>query len=363
MASTFGETIQVSVFGESHGGGIGVVINGLPAGMSISEDKLYEFMLRRKPGGSPFSTPRKESDRPTILSGLYEGHTTGFPLCAVIHNTDTRSGDYQALADLPRPSHADYTAYLKWHGQADMRGGGHFSGRLTAPLCVAGGIALQILAQKKIFIGAHLQSVCNAQDTPYPMQPDVATLLAPGRKAFPVCDDTAADAMQAEIMAAAKEQDSVGGTIECMVLGLPAGLGDPMFDGMENRIASAIFGVPAIKGIEFGSGFACATMRGSQCNDPFCIDENGSIATKTNHSGGIQGGITNGMPLRFCVAVKPTPSIGKPQQTVSLSRHTEETLVIQGRHDPCIAHRAVPVIEAVTALVILDMLAESGKDT
>ncbi len=359
MASAFGERVQVSVFGESHGSGIGIVVNGLPAGMPISEDELYTFMARRKPGGSPFSTPRKESDRPTILSGLFDGHTTGFPLCAAIGNTDTRSGDYKALADLPRPSHADYTAYLKWHGQADMRGGGHFSGRLTAPLCVAGGIALQILAQKGIFIGAHLQSVGSAQDSSYPMRPDVETLLAPGKKAFPVCDDSAADAMQAEIMAAAKEQDSIGGTIECMVLGLPAGLGDPMFDGVENRIAAAIFGVPAIKGIEFGSGFACAAMRGSQCNDPFCIDENGDIATKTNHSGGIQGGITNGMPLRFCVAVKPTPSIGKPQQTVSLSKHTEETLVIQGRHDPCIAHRAVPVIEAVTALVILDMLAES----
>ncbi len=358
MASTFGERVQVSVFGESHGGGIGVVVNGLPAGMPISEEALYTFMARRKPGGSPFSTPRKESDRPTILSGLFEGHTTGFPLCATIGNTDTRSGDYKALSDLPRPSHADYTAYLKWHGQADMRGGGHFSGRLTAPLCVAGGIALQILAQKGIFIGAHLQSVGSAQDSPYPMRPDAETLLAPGKKAFPVCDDAAMEPMQAEIIAAAKEQDSIGGTIECMVLGLPAGLGDPMFDGMENRIATAIFGVPAIKGIEFGSGFACAAMRGSQCNDPFCIDENGGIATKTNHSGGIQGGITNGMPLRFRVAVKPTPSIGKPQQTVSLAKHTEETLVIQGRHDPCIAHRAVPVIEAVTALVILDMLAE-----
>lgn len=358
MASVFGERVRVSVFGESHGGGIGVVVDGLPAGMEISEDALYSFMARRKPGGSPFSTPRKESDRPTILSGLFEGHTTGFPLCATICNTDTRSGDYKALSDLPRPSHADYTAFLKWQGQADMRGGGHFSGRLTAPLCVAGGIALQILAQKGIFIGAHLLSVGNAKDQPYPMLPDADTLLAPGQKAFPVCDDRCGEAMQAEIMAAAKEKDSVGGTVECMVIGLPAGLGDPMFEGMENRIAGAVFGIPAIKGIEFGSGFGCAAMRGSQCNDPFCIDENGKIATETNHSGGIQGGITNGMPLRFCVAVKPTPSIGQPQKTVSLSKHTEETLVIQGRHDPCIAHRAVPVLEAVTALVILDLLAE-----
>lgn len=358
MASVFGERVRVSVFGESHGNGIGVVVDGLPAGMKISPEALYAFMARRKPGGSPFSTPRKESDLPAILSGLCEGHTTGFPLCATIGNTDTRSGDYKALSDLPRPSHADYTAYLKWNGQADMRGGGHFSGRLTAPLCVAGGIALQILAQKGIHIGAHLLSIGNASDAAYPMLPDAETLLAPGNKPFPVCDDAAAAAMQAEITAAAKEHDSVGGTIECMAIGIPAGLGDPMFEGMENRIARAIFGIPAIKGIEFGSGFACAKMRGSQCNDPFCIDQNGSIATETNHSGGIQGGITNGMPLRFCVAVKPTPSIGLPQKTVSLSKHTEETLVIQGRHDPCIAHRAVPVVEAVTALVILDCLVE-----
>lgn len=358
MASVFGERVRVSVFGESHGGGIGVVIDGLPAGMEISEEQLLAFMARRKPGGSPFSTPRKESDLPAILSGLHEGHTTGFPLCATIGNTDTRSGDYKTLSDLPRPSHADYTAYLKWNGQADMRGGGHFSGRLTAPICVAGGIALQILAQKGIYIGAHLLSVGNASDAAYPMLPDAETLLAPGKKTFPVCDDQAAEAMQAEILAAAKEQDSIGGTIECMAIGIPAGVGDPMFDGMENRLARAIFGIPAIKGLEFGSGFACSKMRGSQCNDPFCFDQNGNIATETNHSGGIQGGITNGMPLRFCVAVKPTPSIGQPQKTVSLSKRTEETLVIQGRHDPCIAHRAVPVLEAVTALVILDCLAE-----
>lgn len=358
MASVFGERVRVSVFGESHGGGIGVVIDGLPAGMKISQEQLLAFMARRKPGGSPFSTPRRESDLPAILSGMYDGHTTGFPLCATIGNTDTRSGDYKALSDLPRPSHADYTAYLKWNGQADMRGGGHFSGRLTAPLCVAGGIALQILEQKGITIGAHLLSVGNASDAAYPMLPDRETLLAPGKKPFPVCDDAAAEAMQAEIMAAAKQQDSIGGTIECMAIGIPAGMGDPMFEGMENRIARAVFGIPAIKGLEFGSGFACAKMRGSQCNDPFCIDPNGNIATETNHSGGIQGGITNGMPLRFCVAVKPTPSIGQPQKTVSLSKRTQETLVIQGRHDPCIAHRAVPVLEAVTALVILDCLAE-----
>ncbi len=359
MASAFGERIRISVFGESHGGGIGVVVDGLPAGAAVSEEELLQFLARRKPGGSPFSTPRKETDLPTFLSGLVNGRTTGTPLCATIANADTRSGDYGALRDLPRPSHADYTAFVKWHGQADMRGGGHFSGRLTAPLCVAGGIALQILKQRGIHIGAHLQSVGNAQDLPFPMYPSAEILLAPSKKAFPVCDDAAAEAMQQEILAAAKEQDSVGGTIECMAIGLPAGLGDPMFDGMENRIAKAVFGIPAIKGLEFGSGFACASMRGSVCNDPFCINTDGRIMTETNHSGGIQGGITNGMPLRFRVAIKPTPSIGCPQKTVSLSKGTEETLVIQGRHDPCIAHRAVPVIEAVTALVLLDCLCEA----
>lgn len=362
MSSEFGKTLKVSIFGQSHGKAIGVNIHGLPAGEAIDLDELQAFMDRRKPGKNPLSTSRKEADMPVFLSGLENGVTCGTPLCAVIENSDQHSKDYAALADTPRPGHADYTAYVKWNGQADMRGGGHFSGRLTAPLCIAGGMAKQILARRGIHVGAHLAAVGGVQDEAFPLLPTKELFETVAAKAFPVLDDAAGTQMQAAILAAREDLDSVGGIIECAAIGLPAGLGEPMFDGMENRLAAALFGIPAVKGVEFGAGFAAAALRGSENNDPFTV-ENGVIVTETNHAGGILGGITNGMPITLRVAVKPTPSIAKQQKTVSLSRMEEADLVIKGRHDPCIAHRAVPVVEAVTALVLLDLLLEEHYGT
>ncbi len=359
MSSEFGKNIRVTVFGQSHGKAVGVVIDNLPAGEEIDEAELLAFMSRRKPGGA-LSTQRKEEDVPLFLSGVANGKTCGSPLCAIIENKDARSVDYEALADVPRPSHADYAAFAKWGGSADIRGGGHFSGRLTAPLCVAGGIAKQILARRGIFVGAHLIEAGGKRDVPFPLWPDETLFAAIAAKDFPVIDDAAGEAMKAAIAQAAKEADSVGGIVECAAIGLPAGIGSPMFDGVENRIAQAVFGIPAVKGIEFGAGFASAKKRGSENNDPFCIDSEGRIATTKNDCGGILGGITNGMPLVFRAAFKPTPSIGRPQQSVSLSENRETTLAIRGRHDPCVAHRAVPVVEAVAAIVILDMLMEEN---
>ncbi|MDD6261830.1 MAG: chorismate synthase [Clostridiales bacterium] len=357
MSSDFGKNLRISVFGESHGRAIGVYIDGLPAGERIDAEELQRFMDRRAPGKNRLSTSRKETDAPTFLSGIVDGVIGGTPVCAVIQNSDQHSSDYSELADKPRPGHADLTAFLKWHGSADMRGGGHFSGRLTAPLCVAGGIAKQILARRGIFVGAHLASVGTVCDEAFPMLPSPELFESIAKKAFPVISDEAGERMQAEIRSAAESCDSVGGVIECSAIGLPPGLGSPMFSGAENRLAGALFGIPAVKGVEFGSGFEGAKSRGSVNNDPFTV-ENGRIATATNNSGGILGGITTGMPLVLRVAVKPTPSIAVPQNTVSLSKMEPAELRIKGRHDPCIAHRAVPVVEAVTAAVILDMILE-----
>ena len=359
MSSEFGKILRISVFGESHGTAIGINADGLPAGEKIDIDELQSFLGRRR-GGGKYSTKRAEEDKPVFLSGLVDGKICGSPLCAVIYNGDTRSSDYAELADKPRPSHADYTAFRKWGGNADMRGGGHFSGRLTAPLCIIGGIAKQLLSRRGIYVGAHLLSVADISDKPFPLMPDQKLFTDTAAKAFPVIDDIAARAMQAEIENAAAVGDSVGGTVECAVTGLPVGLGSPMFDGVENRLASVLFGIPAVKGVEFGAGFSCTTMRGSACNDAFRIDERGTVITETNNSGGIQGGITNGMPIVFRIAVKPTPSISMTQRTVSLSRNENTELSVVGRHDPCIAHRAVPVAEAAAAAVILDMLLEEG---
>ena len=362
MSSEFGNILRVSVFGQSHGKAIGVNIDGLPAGEPIDLEELNAFLDRRKPGKSPLSTARKESDTPVFLSGLENGVTCGFPLCAVIENSDQHSSDYSELADKPRPSHADYTARVKWGGHADMRGGGHFSGRLTAPLCIAGGIAKQILARRGIFVGAHLAAVGTENDAPFPLHPTAELFDAIAAKPFPVVDDGAGDRMQALILEARKNLDSVGGIIECAAIGLPAGLGDPMFGGVENRLAAALFGIPAVKGVEFGLGFGSSRLRGSENNDPFTV-ENGSVVTASNRAGGILGGITTGMPVTLRTAIKPTPSISRPQQTVSLSAMENTELVIRGRHDPCIAHRAVPVVEAVTATVLLALLLEGNHGT
>ena len=359
MSSEFGNKLKVSIFGQSHGEAIGVVINGLPAGEEIDCERLQKFMERRRGGKNPYSTKRSEADVPEFLSGVVDSHTCGMPLCAIIRNSDKRSGDYSEILDKPRPGHADYTAYLKWGGKADMRGGGHFSGRLTAPLCIAGGIAKQILERKGIFVGAHIHEVYGIKDSSFSDIADNTLFEEITNKDFPVIDDLAGERMKEAIVSASNDLDSVGGIIECMATGIPAGLGEPMFDGMENRLATALFGIPAVKGVEFGLGFESARVRGSENNDPYEI-KNGKIHTVTNNAGGILGGITNGEPLRLRLAFKPTPSISKEQKTVSLSKNEDASLVIKGRHDPCIVVRAVPVVEAVVALVILDSLME-GK--
>lgn len=362
MSSEFGHLLKISVFGQSHGTAIGVVVDGLPAGEAVDLTELQAFLDRRKPGKNPLSTARKEADAPTFLSGLENGMTCGAPLCAVIQNGDQHSGDYAGLTDTPRPGHADYTAAVKWGGHADMRGGGHFSGRLTAPLCIAGGIAKQILARRGVFVGAHLKEVAGIPDAPFPLRPSAELFQEVAAKAFPVLDDSAGERMRAAILAAREDLDSVGGIVECAATGLPAGLGDPMFDGVENRLAAALFGIPAVKGLEFGAGFDAARLRGSENNDPFVLDH-GAVAAESNRAGGILGGITTGMPLLLRAAFKPTPSIARPQRTVRLSTMEETDLEIRGRHDPCIAHRAVPVVEAVTAAVLLDLLLEGNHGT
>jgi chorismate synthase len=361
MSSDCGHTVRLSIFGESHGPGVGVVIQGLPPGEKIDLEDLYAFLARRRPGQNRLTTTRKESDKPVFLSGVTESGgaviTCGTPLCVFIENQDARSGDYAGFTEVPRPGHADYTAAVRYRGFADMRGSGHFSGRLTAPVCVAGGIAKQILSRKGIQVGAHLYSVGPVQDAPFPLMPTAELLNAVAAKSLPVLNDSAGEEMEREILAASDAGDSVGGIVECTAIGLPPGLGSPMFDGVENRLSTALFGIPAVRGVEFGAGFAAAAMRGSQNNDPF-VFQNDRVETTANNHGGILGGITTGMPLLLRAAIKPTPSIAQAQQSVNLTDGHSETLHIAGRHDPCVALRAVPVVEAMTAVVLLDMMME-----
>ena len=320
MSSSFGENVKFSVFGQSHSEGIGVVIDGLPAGERIDPQQVAVFMARRAPGRNPGDTPRREADEARVLSGLVEGVTCGAPLCAVIENADVRPGDYEKLRHVPRPGHADYALHEKFHGYQDVRGGGHSSGRLTAPLCFAGAVCAQILERRGVTVHAKIASMGDVDE-------------------------------------AIRRGNSVGGVVECVAEGLPAGLGAPMFGGVENRLAAALFGIPAVRGVEFGAGFAAAALRGSENNDEYYI-ENGQVRTRTNHHGGVLGGITTGMPLVLRVAVKPTPSIAMNQKSVDLRTTEEVELVIGGRHDACIVPRAVPVVEAVTACVILDLMME-----
>lgn len=356
VSCNFGNNIKITIFGQSHSEAIGVVIDGLPAGFKINTEKVAAFMARRAPGRNDLSTPRKEADEVKILSGVVDNVTCGAPLCAVIENTNTRSGDYDKLRILPRPSHSDFAAMMKHNGFNDIRGGGNFSGRLTAPLCFAGAVCMQMLEEKGIRIGAHISSIGKSDDKKFdPVNVNAADFDALAAKSFPVIDDKQGELMRKEIYDAKGKGDSVGGTIECAVVGVPAGIGDPIFDGIENRIAAAVFGIPAIKGIEFGAGFESAKMLGSENNDDF-ISENGKIKTATNNHGGILGGISSGMPVIFRCAVKPTPSIGIEQQSVNTETGEEESLVIGGRHDPCIVPRAVPCIEAAAAVVIADFL-------
>lgn len=354
MGSTYGERLRFTIFGQSHGDAIGVTIEGIPAGMTIDTDRLQAFLARRAPGKNAISTSRKEADAPKFLSGLVNDTTCGAPLTAIIENTNTRSGDYAELRDCPRPGHADYPAQVKYRGFQDVAGGGHFSGRLTAPLCIAGGICLQLLEQLGITIGAHIQSIASVQDDSFdPVQVSAEQLRALGAMPFPVLRESAAEEMTSAILAAKEQLDSVGGVIECAAVGLPAGWGDPMFGGIENRIAQIVFGIPAIRGIEFGTGFAAAAMRGSAHNDAYYMDGS-AVKTRTNHHGGALGGITTGMPLVFRAAVKPTPSISQTQDSVSLSEGKNRTLEISGRHDPCIVQRAVPIFEAAAAAALYD---------
>lgn len=359
MSSTWtGSRLRLSIFGQSHGAAIGMTLDGLPAGEAIDTEELQAFMTRRAPGQNAWSTPRKEADQPEFLSGTVDGSSCGAPLTAIIRNSNTRSGDYANLLTVPRPGHADLTAQMKYHGYQDVAGGGHFSGRLTAPLCIAGGICLQLLRRRGIHIGAHIRAIAGVEDDSFdPVSLTETELYAPARRDFPVLDVQAGLRMQAEIEAARQAMDSVGGIIECAALGLPSGLGEPMFDGMENRLSQLIFAIPAIKGVDFGAGFAAAAMHASLHNDPFYWDGD-SVKTRTNHHGGILGGITSGMPLLFHAAVKPTPSIAQRQESVNLECHETVPLEIKGRHDPCIVPRAVPCIEAAAALAIYDALLE-----
>lgn len=354
MSNLLGERYRVLIYGQSHAPAIGAVIEGLPAGFKPDWARVNAFMARRAPGKSPLATARQEADLPELLSGLNErGETCGAPLAIRIVNGDHRSQDYAALRDVPRPGHADYTAAVKFGGANDIRGGGQFSGRLTAPLCFAGALALQLLEQRGVTVRARIAAIAGEKDAPLdPARPDLAAI---GTGELAVADPAAGERMRAAILMAREAGDSVGGVIECYAVGLPAGLGDPMFDGVENRLARALFGIPAVRGVEFGAGFAAAEMRGSAHNDAFYMEE-GRVVTRANHHGGVLGGITTGMPLIVRVAVKPTPSIGREQQSVSLSRGENALLAVCGRHDPCIVPRAVPCVEAAAACVLLDMM-------
>lgn len=360
MSSTYGDMLKLSIFGQSHGPAIGMTLDGIPAGLPVDVEKLQQFLNRRAPGFGEYATTRKEEDVPQFLSGIVDGFTCGAPIAAIIHNTNTRSGDYSNLKDCPRPGHADFTAQIKYGGYQDVAGGGHFSGRLTAPLCIAGGLCQQWLEKMGIRIAAHIVAIGGVVDEPGVYidwaKPDLDLI----QEDFPVLNIEAGERMKAAIAAAKADGDSVGGLIECIATGLPAGIGEPMFGGMESKIAQIVYGIPAIKGLNFGSGFAGAYMRGSENNDEYYMD-NGKVKTKRNLAGGILGGITNGMPLVFEVAVKPTPSIGKMQKSVLLTTMEETELVIKGRHDPCIVPRAVPVIEAAAAIAIYDAILMNGR--
>lgn len=355
MSSTWGNRVKISVFGESHGKAIGVVIDGLPAGETLNMEEIALQMSRRAPGRDLSSTPRKEGDLPQIVSGILNDTTTGAPLCAMIENTNTRSGDYENLRVVPRPGHADYPASVHYKGFQDVRGGGHFSGRLTAPLVFTGAVCRQILARRGMIIGGHVASIGREPDALLdPVAVPAALLQRLSSAYFPVINSEAEGRMRAVIEEARMAQDSVGGVVECAVTGVPVGLGGPLFGGVESALASALFGIPACKGVEFGEGFGVAKLHGSEDNDPYYY-EGDTVKTGTNHAGGILGGITTGMPIVFRAAFKPTSSISVEQDSVDLHTKTDTKLRIHGRHDPCIVPRAVPVVESVAALVLMNL--------
>ena len=352
MKNTFGNAVSVTLFGESHGKEIGAVLDGLCPGIPVDEEEIRRMLDLRRPYGA-VSTARREPDAFSIVSGVFEGKTTGTPLCILIPNVSQKSADYNALRSVARPGHADYTAYCKYHGYADPRGGGHFSGRLTAPLVAAGAVALCMLKSKGIGIGTHITRCAEIDDRDFDdLAADIASLNG---KRFAVLDEESGERMRERIEKAAEEGDSVGGVLETAVTGMPAGVGEPWFDSVESMLSHALFSIPGVKGVEFGDGFAISDMHGSEANDPLRVRD-GKIVTETNHNGGINGGITNGMPVIFRVAVKPTPSIFVKQDTVDFVKGKETELSLSGRHDPAIVHRARAVVDALTALTIADCL-------
>lgn len=376
MKSTFGKNIRVSIWGGSHEPAIGADISGIPVGTRIDMNQLEAFLRRRAPGNNPFGTKRKEPDIPVPVSGLSPAapsapaesadsrimEVTAPDISLEIRNTDTRSSDYRSLRTVPRPGHADYTARLRYGDDLNMAGGGPFSARMTAPLCIAGGIALQLLQQQGIEIGAHIASIDGIKDTPIdPVNPDIPALRKLRTGNLAVMSDDARQKMEACIIRAGEELDSVGGTVEACVVNLPGGIGGAMYDGLESVLAPILFGIPAVKGVEFGSGFGASELRGSENNDPFYYDS-GQVKTRTNNHGGILGGITTGMPLMVRLAFKPTPSISRQQDSVDLETGENTKLIVKGRHDPCVVPRAVPIVEAALAIGILDCMMEVNND-
>lgn len=360
MSSMWGKNIKLSIFGESHGKAIGVVIDGLPSGIELDFEDINKEMKRRAPGRNKISTSRKEGDSFEILSGYFNGRTTGTPLSSVIYNTNQRSRDYESMKSIMRPGHADYTGYIRYLGFNDYRGGGHFSGRLTAPLVFAGAIAKQILAKKNIFVAGHIKSIGAIEDKPFDgvnIEPSLLKKLTD--KEFCVIDDVKGREMKEYILKVKEEMDSVGGIIEAAIVNLPQGLGSPLFDSVESKLSHILFSIPAVKGVEFGAGFDITKVKGSEANDELYIKE-GKIAAYSNNNGGILGGITNAMPVILRTAIKPTPSIGKLQRTIDIEKGIETEIQVEGRHDPCIVPRAVPVIEAACAIALVDLMMEKG---
>lgn len=362
MSGIYGMNIKMAIYGESHGASIGLVLDGVPPGLELDLAAIEKEMARRAPGRDALSTPRKEKDAFEIQSGFFAGRTTGTPICAMIKNSDQHSKDYSIMKDKMRPGHADYAGFVHYKGCNDYRGGGSFSGRLTAPLVFAGAVAKQALAQYGIVVGAHILQIADVREKGFPaLGTNIEMLHNLAAKPFPVLDDNIGEVMQQRILSAKADLNSVGGIIETMVLNVPAGIGSPYFDSVESRLSHGLFSVPAVKGVEFGDGFGMAALTGTEANDELYYDASGQVKAYSNHNGGITGGISNGMPMLFRVAIKPTPSIAREQRTISLSQQENTTLTITGRHDPCIVQRAIPVIEAVTAWTIWDLLLESKK--
>lgn len=362
MSSNWGKNFRISIFGESHGVALGINIDGIPSGTKLNLDFIEEEMRRRAPGRSALTTPRVEKDSFEILSGYFNEMTTGTPLAMIIRNTNQQSKDYTEIAKKLRPGHADYSGNTRYNGYNDIRGSGHFSGRITASLVFAGAIAKQILQQKGILIGAHIKSIKDIEDRDFDESDiKIETINKLREMVLPVLDKNVEPEMENVILEARANKDSVGGIIEVMVTGVPAGIGDPFFSSMETEIASMMFSVPSVKGIEFGAGFDISRMTGYEANDEMYFDDNGAIKSYTNNNGGIIGGITNGMPINFKVAIKPPASIEKLQKTVNIYTNKNDLLEVKGRHDPAIVPRAIVVVEAATAIVILDKILESKK--